>query len=111
LEVTIQLESADKQLQLFGPADSHLRILRQSLGVRITARQDNLIISGKEKNVSKAAEAIDRMQKHLIKHGSLTTADVNSFIARDDTNSIADSGKAITIYSHKKVVEPTLLFA
>jgi len=107
LEVTIQLESADKQLQLFGPADSHLRLLRQSLGVRITARQDNLIISGKEEDVSKAAEVIERMQNHLKKRGSLIAADVTSFIARDDTNSIAESGKAITIYSHKKVVEPS----
>lgn len=107
MEVTIQLESADKQLQLFGPADSHLRLLRQSLGVRITARQDNLIISGKEEDVSKAAEVIERMQNHLKKRGSLIAADVTSFIARDDTNSIAESGKAITIYSHKKVVEPS----
>jgi len=107
LEVTIQLESADKQLQLFGPADSHLRFLRQSLGVRITARQDNLIISGKEKDVSKAAEAINRMQKHLIKHGSLTTADVNSFIAQDESPITPESSKAITVYSHKKVIEPS----
>jgi len=116
LEVTIQLDSAGphaflrKQewgLQLFGPADSHLRLLRRSLGIRITARQDNLIITGKEKDVNKAAEVIDRMQKHLIKHGSLTRTDVAAFIAQDDSPTTPESGEAITVYSHKKVVEPS----
>ena len=107
MEITIQSDSPDKLLQLFGPADSHLRLLRRSLGIRITARQDNLIITGKEKDVNKAAEVIDRMQKHLIKCGSLTSTDVAAFIAQDDSPAAPESGEAITVYSHKKVVEPS----
>jgi len=107
LEVTIQLDSAQKQPELFGPADSHLRLLRQSLDIKITARQSNLIITGKEKDVNKAAEIIDRMQKHLIKHNTLTTEDVDGFIRRDGSSKTAETGKAITVYSGKKVIEPT----
>ncbi len=103
MEVTIQLDSADKQLELFGPADSNLRLLRQSLGVQITARQANLIITGKEKNVNRTAEIIDRMQKHLIKRRSLTTANVTTFIAQGDS---AMTSEAITVYSNKKIIEP-----
>ena len=103
MEVTVKLDSAHKQLELFGPADSNLRFLRQSLGVRIIARQANLIITGGEKNVNRAAEIIDRMQKHLIKCGSLTTDDVTFFLTQDDSQL---TGEAITVYSHKKVVEP-----
>jgi len=106
LEVTIQLDSPDKQLELFGPSDSHLRLLRQSLGVRITARQANLIITGKEKNVKRTAEIIDKMQKRLIKHGSLRAADVTTLITQDDSPITAETSKAITVYSHKKVIEP-----
>ena len=106
MEVTIQLDSPDKQLELFGPSDSHLRLLRQSLGVRITARQANLIITGKEKNVNRTAEIIDKMQKRLIKHGSLRAADVTTLITQDDSPITAETSKAITVYSHKKVVEP-----
>jgi len=106
LEVTIQLDSPNKQLELFGPSDSHLRLLRQSLGVRITARQANLIITGKEKNVNRTAEIIDKMQKRLIKHGSLRAADVTTLITQDDSPITAETSKAITVYSHKKVVEP-----
>jgi len=107
LEVTIQLDSVHKQLELFGPADSHLRLLRKSLGVQITARRGDLIISGKEKSVNTAAEVIDRMQKHLIKHGSLTPANVTSFLTKGDSLVSAGPGKAITVYGGKKVVEPS----
>jgi phosphate starvation-inducible PhoH-like protein len=80
--------------------------LRQSLDVRITARQANLIITGKEKNVKRTAEIIDKMQKRLIKHGSLHAADVTTLITQDDSPITAETSKAITVYSHKKVIEP-----
>jgi phosphate starvation-inducible PhoH-like protein len=107
LEITIQIDSGDKQLELFGPADSYLRLLRQCLGVQITARQSKLIITGKEKDVNKAAETIDRMQKHLLKHRLLTAADVTAFIAQGDLHETIETDKGITVYSHKKVVEPS----
>jgi len=107
LEVTIQLDSVSKQLELFGPADNHLRLLRQSLGVQITARQSNLIISGTGKKVNEAAEVIEKMQKHLIKHRSLTAADIHAFIIQKHLIPNARTSEAITVYSHSKVVEPS----
>jgi phosphate starvation-inducible PhoH-like protein len=107
LEVTIQLDSPGKQLELFGPADSHLRLLRQSIGVQITARQANLIITGKAENANRAAEIINKMQKRLIKCGSLTIADVNALLTQDDSTVTAETSEAITVYSHKKVIEPS----
>jgi phosphate starvation-inducible PhoH-like protein len=107
LEVTIQLDSPGKQLELFGPADSHLRLLRQSIGVQITARQANLIITGKAENANRAAEIIDKMQKRLIKYGSLNIADVNALLAQDDSTVTAETSETITVYSHKKVIEPS----
>ena len=107
MEVTIKLDSTDKQLELFGPADSFLRLLRQSLDVQITARQNKLTITGNEKDVNKTAEIIDEMQKQLIRRGSLTAADVNAFIKDRDLRNTIETGKAITVYSHKKVIEPS----
>ncbi len=107
LEVTIQLEPTGRQLELFGPADRHLRLLRQSLGVRITARQSKLTITGTEKSVNTAAEVIDKMQKQLIKHRSLTTTDISAFISRKDSPPSAETSEAISVYSPKKVVEPS----
>jgi phosphate starvation-inducible PhoH-like protein len=107
MEVTIQLDPAHTPLELFGPADSHLRLLRRSLGVQITARQTNLIITGQERNVNTVAEIIDKMQKHLIKHGSLNSADVAFLLADYESPETDQTSEALTVYSHKKVIEPT----
>ncbi len=107
MEVTIQLNSTDKQLELFGPADSYLRILRQSLDVQISARQGRLLIKGKEKDVNKAAKVVDKMQEQLLRRGSLTAAKVNALIRTLDSSEAVETGKAIAVYAHKKVIEPT----
>ena len=107
MDVTVQLNSTDNQLELFGPADGYLRLLRQSLGVKVAARHDKLVITGREKDVNKAAEVIDKMRQQLLKHGPLTTADVATFIRhRDDTRTL-DADKALTVFSHKKLIEPS----
>ena len=107
MEVTIQLNSTDKQLELFGPADSYLRLLRDSLGVHLTARQGNLIITGKEKDVNKTVEVIDKMQKRLLKSRSLTKENVTNFIKQTESPTISQDSEAITVYAQKKVIEPT----
>jgi phosphate starvation-inducible PhoH-like protein len=107
LEVKIQLDSTDKQLELFGPADSYLRLLRDSLGVHITARQGNLIITGKQKDVDKAVEVIDKMQKQLLKSQSLSAANVTTFIRQSESPEIPQNSEAISVYAHKKVIKPS----
>lgn len=107
MEITIQLDSTDRQLELFGPADSYLRLLREMLGLQITARQSNLIIRGKEKDVNKAVEVIDKMQKQLLKHRSLTAANVTAFISQGDSRGTLQTSEGITVYAHKKVIEPS----
>jgi len=105
LEVTVQLDP-DKQLELFGPADSHLRLLRRSLGVQITARQSDLHISGTETNVNRATEVLDRMQKHLLKHRQLTVEDVSGLVEQGPPADRAIDNQAVTVYSNK-VIEPS----
>ena len=78
MEVTIQLDPSHRTLELFGLADKNLRMLRESLGVQITARKSDLIISGNEDDVNRTADIIDKMQKHLIRHGSISIGDVNN---------------------------------
>jgi phosphate starvation-inducible PhoH-like protein len=107
LEITIQLESADKQLELFGPADSHLRLIREALDVRLTARHNNLLIAGKAADVNRAAEVIDKMQKHLLKHGSLLADDVSNLISEVTGPAAPQTPEAIGVFSHKKIIEPS----
>lgn len=106
MEVIVQLDPGSRQLELFGLSDRHLRQLRRSLGVEITARQNNLVISGAETSVTQAAEVVDRMQKHLLMHRRLTGEDVTAFIDQGTRPTSPENGQAVTVYS-KKVVEPS----
>jgi phosphate starvation-inducible PhoH-like protein len=107
LEITIQLESPAKQLELFGPADNHLRLVRQALGVHITARHSTLLLRGPEENVTRAAQIIDQMQKHLTKHRSLTVDDINAFLAREHSPTTAEADESISVYSRKRHIGPS----
>jgi phosphate starvation-inducible PhoH-like protein len=106
LEITIQLDSAHKRLDLFGSSDSHLRLLRESFDVRVTARQDKVIITGKDSNVAGAAEVIDKMQKHLLKHGSLSATDVSSLVNLSKQPEKLETSQTVTVFSKKKTVTP-----
>ncbi|MHC4636067.1 MAG: PhoH family protein [Planctomycetota bacterium] len=106
MEITIQLDPSRKQLELFGAGDRHLRQLRKSLDVKLIARGTDLIISGKSKDINKAAEVIDRMQKHLIKQGSLTSEDITGLLMKKDSSIESSTDGAIKVYSHQKVIEP-----
>jgi len=93
-------------VELFGAADGNLRLLRKRLGVQITARKSSLIISGAEQPVSVAVEIIDKMKRELLKHGSITTGQIRRFLDNTDSLPTAQPGEAITVYSHKKIIEP-----
>ncbi len=107
MEVTIQLEPIHKKIELFGPADSHLRLLRKNFDVQIAARNENLVISGKSESVNAAAEVFDRMQRHLIKAGSLNTNDVKMLLTGRDKADKKLPDQAITVYAQKKVIQPS----
>ncbi|MBN1972350.1 MAG: PhoH family protein [Sedimentisphaerales bacterium] len=107
METTIQLEPAQKQLELFGPGDSFLRLIRQSLDVKISARQNILTLSGKEKNVNKAVEVFNKMQQQLFKYHSLKSEDISIFIMQENSYPGNDDDDVISVYSHRKAIKPT----
>jgi phosphate starvation-inducible PhoH-like protein len=106
LETTIQLEPSLKQLEIFGPSDSYLRLLRKSLDVKISARQNILTFIGKDKNVNKAIDVFNKMQQQLIRHHTLSHEDISFYIIQEDSDQASDSD-AISVYSHRKVIKPT----
>ncbi len=107
MDVTIQLNSTDNQIELFGPADSYLRLLHQALGVQIAARHSKLVITGKEKDVNRAVEILGKMQEQLLKHGCLEAADVTAFLRHRDSCETIEPDEILSVFSHKKVIEPS----
>jgi phosphate starvation-inducible PhoH-like protein len=106
LELKIQLESDTQRLELFGQADSHLRMLRDTLNVQISARNGTVILHGGTTAVRMAADVIDRMQKRLIERGRLSDADVRELMSQTESQIAPTRADVIEVYSNKGVIEP-----
>ncbi len=94
MELSITLESPHKRGILFGPADRHLKMLREALGVQVFARDNQIKLSGAAGNVSRAAAVIETLQRALRRNQELTAATVTEAIsaaASDHRQQVADA--------------------
>ena len=82
MNLSITLEQPDKKLALFGSADRYLRMIRDTFGVQLVSRDDEVKISGEKEQVSKAAMVLEQMQRKLRRQDWLSTEDVGTAIAR-----------------------------
>ena len=103
MNLSITLQQPGKKLALFGAADRNLRMLRDALGVRLTPRDDQLLIVGDREQVDKAAAVVERMQKALRRKEFLSPADMQELLrdtARDrSAEGGADGPGAIDVFS------------
>jgi len=106
LEFKIKLDSETQRTELFGPADTHLKALRAAMDVRITARNGNMVITGEKRNVERTADIIDRMQKRLIRRGSLDKSDVEELMMQAQNSLDTAESEAVEVYSGKGIIEP-----
>ena len=65
---------------LFGPADSHLRIIEDSFEVKTVIRNDTIKFSGDEIKIALAKEIIHEMKQTLGRKGSINLKDVKQLI-------------------------------
>jgi phosphate starvation-inducible PhoH-like protein len=94
------------RLELFGPADEHLRIVRARCGVAIAARDESVIISGQEQAVRKAEQVVEMMQKYLIRFGKLNANDVIGLMSKVELTIEPDEDFGISVFSPKKLIKP-----
>jgi phosphate starvation-inducible PhoH-like protein len=86
LNLTIPLDRPEKRLALAGPADRHLKQLREALGVGITMRGEDLRITGEPDPVGTAARAIEDLQNRLKRREYLSSDDVaDALVASRET--------------------------
>ncbi len=106
LEIRLHLDSDKQRLELFGPRDKHLRLIRGATGVEIVARQDSLLLRGDAPDVARAGEVLDRIHKRLIARGALSEQDVHDVITQLEHRVSTDGMEPIMVFSHKAVIEP-----
>lgn len=75
-EATISFESQDLIRTLFGERDRHLRKVRDSVGVEVVIRGDELHLFGTDAQVERGREIFAELQMLIEKHGILRDGEV-----------------------------------
>jgi len=108
LELTLAIDNTAKRTLLFGPADSHLRLIRSALDVKITARESTIKLSGPNEAIRKAASVLDSLQGRLRKGETVGEEDVNAALAALDQDANPGTGKRIAVYhSNASIIAKT----
>ncbi len=92
MELNVALEQPDKAATLFGPADRHLRMIRESLGVQIFARAGQIKLTGAAENVSQAAGVLQQLQRALRRNQPVTPETVAEAIGSAASDSTRTDG-------------------
>jgi phosphate starvation-inducible PhoH-like protein len=79
-EATIDLDSQDEALLLFGSRDQNLRIIRDALGVRLIARGHTLQIEGDGDQVGRAERVFQQLRQMVRKKGQVMPEDVRTVV-------------------------------
>src|SRR5262245_52102985 len=102
--LTLTLEDRDEALQLFGSRDQHLRMIRDSLGVRLIARGDTMQIEGSEEQVNRADRVFQQLRQMLRKQGKISGDEVRTVLdviqhgddlSGPDTLALAEIGRHV----------------
>jgi phosphate starvation-inducible PhoH-like protein len=98
LEKVIEIKTIDPTA-LLGIGDANIKLIEQSIPVKIIARGEQIKLLGKESDVLRASEVLLEMMQTLSSRGDLDKKDVQQLIALSnsntnqsfDTNQISDS--------------------
>ena len=81
MDLSISLPPQDERLALTGVAEQNLKIIRESLGVKISARNDSLRIKGDDQAVNRAAYILERLAESANHHKPMTRQELLDTIA------------------------------
>jgi phosphate starvation-inducible PhoH-like protein len=80
-EANISVVDSKALLTLFGPRDQHLRQIRGALGVKISARDDQIHIEGDGEAVTRATQIIEQLKRLVDRQGAVESEDVTRLLA------------------------------
>ena len=106
MELTLTLHNPDQRVQLFGPADAHLRLIRQSCNVHLTARDGRVHLAGTKEALDHAAQVLDLMQQQVRRLGHLSPQDVQRFLADTNRPGFDQAAQAMEVYVHGRRIVP-----
>src|SRR3954453_16194897 len=81
-------------------------MIRDTFGVQVTSRDDEIRLSGDRDQVGKAAAVLDQMQRKLRRQDWLSVEDVGQAIGRAADNNPRRTADEIDVYAKGHAVKP-----
>ena len=108
MELTITLPQEVDRVALLGSAERNLKLIREALGVSISARDDTVRLSGEGSSVNLAAEVLSELTEAARRKRPLSRQDVLERIhnlSREEEDD-PTRGPRLSVYTRGRRVEP-----
>lgn len=104
---TIPLSSAEDARTLFGTQDAHLRRIRDSLGISIVLRGEQLVLDGPPEQVQRGRDVIEQLQSIVETERELADADVARILGRSASPAVPEDASIDLFEKARRVVPRT----
>ncbi len=91
---------------LFGPSDKHLKMIRETMGVQVFARDGQVKLTGSAINVSHAESVIETLQRAIRRKQSVTVATVAEAISAVAAAAAGNEGSALDVFVSGQLIRP-----
>jgi phosphate starvation-inducible PhoH-like protein len=82
-EASISFSNHDEIRTLFGPRDQHLRRVRESVGVDVVIRDDEICLLGTDEQIERALDIFSELRDIIAAKGHLRDSEVDQALIRD----------------------------
>jgi len=110
MEVRVIMDDIGAAAEIFGKHDENLSLMENSLGVKMVARGEDLIITGRKEQVEKAREIVDHLQGFYRAGNRLTMHEINytiKTIKAGNSSAIAGLAKDVVLVTPRgKKIKP-----
>jgi phosphate starvation-inducible protein PhoH and related proteins len=104
--ITIQLDSRDEAVLLFGSRDANLRMIKDTLGVRLIARGDTIQIDGDPDSMSRAERVFEQLREMLKQQGKISPEDVRTVLDIVQHGHERSPAHAVTVQNTGRLIRP-----
>jgi phosphate starvation-inducible PhoH-like protein len=105
-EATIPLADSGSLLTVFGTRDQHLRKIRDSLGVSVSGRSDQIHIEGQDDAVAHATEVFEQLKSIADRYGAVSPDEVSQILAKVTGASFEEEDPAIELEHAGRAIRP-----
>lgn len=106
VNLSITVEQPEKKLALFGSADRYLRMIRDTFGVQLVSRDDELKLSGDKEQVARAASVLELLQRKLRRQDWISVEDVGQAIGHAADQHRERTHGEIDVYAKGHSIKP-----